>query len=238
MKPLLLTVLLASLLVGCADKPVRDATIEDRMIASGDAGAQTASTTVPAVTPPTSRTAPGAVTQAATPAQVDTGALPSEVARTPATGTAVQTRGIDATAPEVKVIPPDATDTPGVSTVRLDPRDPAGPLAQRRIHFDFDSAAIRDEYRALLEAHAAYLKQEPSAAVVLHGHTDERGSREYNLALGQRRAESVLRALNLLGVTESRMEAVSFGEEKPLVEGQNEMAWSQNRRTEIHYVGE
>ncbi len=234
MKPLLMTVLLASLLVGCADKPVREASIEDRMMASGDAGTQTAA---PA-TPPTSRTPPGAVAQPATAAQVDASALPGEAARTPAPATAVQTRGIDATAPEVQTIAPAATDTPGVSTVRLDPRDPAGPLAQRRIHFDFDSAAIRDEYRALLEAHANYLKQEPNAAVVLHGHTDERGSREYNLALGQRRAESVLRALNLLGVAENRMEAVSFGEEKPLVEGQNELAWSQNRRTEIHYVGE
>lgn len=121
----------------------------------------------------------------------------------------------------------------------LDPKNPASPLAQRLVHFDYDSAAIRDEYRALIEAHAQYLKQEKAArSIILQGHADERGSREYNLALGQRRAESVYKALSLLGVADARMEAVSFGEEKPVAEGHNEEAWQQNRRVEIVYEGE
>jgi peptidoglycan-associated lipoprotein len=109
---------------------------------------------------------------------------------------------------------------------------------QRRLLFDYDSAAIRDEYRSMLEMHAQYLKKEKSAKVILQGNTDERGSREYNIALGQRRAESVYKALNLLGVPENQMEAVSFGEEKPIAEGHDETAWAQNRRTEIMYQGE
>jgi peptidoglycan-associated lipoprotein len=120
----------------------------------------------------------------------------------------------------------------------LDPKDPQSPLAERRLFFEYDSAVIRDEYRTLLELHAQYLKQEQAARLILQGHADERGSREYNLALGQRRAESVYRALNLLGVADTQMEAVSLGEEKPLVEGHDESAWSQNRRTELLYQGE
>jgi peptidoglycan-associated lipoprotein len=120
----------------------------------------------------------------------------------------------------------------------LDPTDPQSPLAQRRIMFDFDSSAIRDEYRELLENHAKYLKSESAARLILQGHADERGSREYNLALGQRRSESVFRALNLLGVPESQMEAVSLGEEKPIDEGHDENAWAQNRRAELLYQGE
>jgi peptidoglycan-associated lipoprotein len=117
-------------------------------------------------------------------------------------------------------------------------KDPNSPLSKRVIQFDFDSSAIRDEYRSLLEAHAEFLKNNPASKVILQGHADERGSREYNLALGQRRAESVFKAMSLLGVSESQMEAVSLGEEKPVAEGHDEAAWSQNRRTEILYQGE
>jgi peptidoglycan-associated lipoprotein len=120
----------------------------------------------------------------------------------------------------------------------LDPKDPKSPLAQRRLLFDYDSSAIRDEYRTLLEMHAKFLIKENSARLILQGHADERGSREYNLALGQRRAESVYNALNLLGVPDAQMEAVSLGEEKPVVEGHDESSWAQNRRTEILYQGE
>ncbi len=127
---------------------------------------------------------------------------------------------------------PDAVPTWGDLT------NPESPLSKRRLLFDYDSSAIRDEYRAVLEAHARFMMGNKEARAILQGHADERGSREYNLALGQRRAESVLKALNLLGVPEQQMEAVSFGEEKPVVEGHDEDAWQQNRRTEVLYQGE
>jgi peptidoglycan-associated lipoprotein len=116
-----------------------------------------------------------------------------------------------------------------------DINDPGSLLAKRIIYFDYDSSALRDEYRDLLEAHAGHLKSRPTSRVLLQGHADERGSREYNLALGQRRAEGVLQALSLLGVGQAQMEAVSFGEEKPVAEGHDEESWRQNRRTEILY---
>lgn len=108
-------------------------------------------------------------------------------------------------------------------------------LAKRSIYFDFDSFVIKDEFRPTVEAHARYLVANKGRRVVLQGNTDERGSREYNLALGQKRAEAVRRSLSSLGVTESQMEAVSFGEEKPQSSGTDEAAWAQNRRTDLSY---
>ncbi|MES2939526.1 MAG: peptidoglycan-associated lipoprotein Pal [Pseudomonadota bacterium] len=105
----------------------------------------------------------------------------------------------------------------------------------RIIYFDYDSNAIKPQYQSLVEAHARFLKSGGARHVVVEGHTDERGGREYNLALGQRRAEAVRRALNLLGVADSQVEAVSFGKEKPAVPGGDENAWAQNRRAEIVY---
>jgi peptidoglycan-associated lipoprotein len=105
----------------------------------------------------------------------------------------------------------------------------------RLVYFDFDSYAIRGEYQPLIDAHARFLKQDPKRHVVIEGHTDERGGREYNLALGQRRSEAVRRALGLLGVSDSQVEAVSFGKEKPAVPGSTEEAWAKNRRAEITY---
>jgi len=90
----------------------------------------------------------------------------------------------------------------------------------------------------LVEAHAQYLKQNSKAKAFVQGNCDERGSREYNIALGQKRAESVKKMMSVLGVSESQMETVSFGEEKPKAEGHDEAAWSQNRRTDIIYQGE
>jgi peptidoglycan-associated lipoprotein len=120
-----------------------------------------------------------------------------------------------------------------------DPRkDPASPLSKRSIFFDFDSFVVKDEYRPILEAHAAYLMAHRDAKVVLQGNTDERGSREYNLALGQKRAEAVRRALAVLGVAETQLEAVSFGEEKPRSEGSTEAAYADNRRVDIVYTDE
>lgn len=105
----------------------------------------------------------------------------------------------------------------------------------RVVYFDFDSFAIRAEFQAVLETHARLLKTDKTKKISIDGHTDERGGREYNLSLGQKRAEAVRKALALLGVSENQMEAVSFGKEKPAVTGSTEMAMEKNRRAEINY---
>jgi peptidoglycan-associated lipoprotein len=120
-----------------------------------------------------------------------------------------------------------------------DPRkDPASPLSKRSVYFDFDSFVVKDDYRPMLEAHAGYLKSKHDARVILQGNADERGSREYNLALGQKRAEAVRKALAVLGVSDAQMEAVSFGEEKPRSEGSTDEAYAANRRTDVVYGDE
>jgi peptidoglycan-associated lipoprotein len=124
----------------------------------------------------------------------------------------------------------------GVTTVDLSKQAggaAAGLLAQRTVYFDFDSFIVKDEYRPMLEAHAKVLSANRSKRMALEGHTDERGGREYNLALGQKRAEAVLRTMVLLGVQDNQLEAVSFGEEKPAVQGSDEAAWAKNRRVEL-----
>ena len=111
-----------------------------------------------------------------------------------------------------------------------------GPVnVARLIYFDYDSYIIKPEFQSLIEAHARFLKASKSRHVALEGHTDERGGSEYNLALGQRRAEAVRRALALLGVPDAQMEAVSFGKERPAVQGSGEEVWAKNRRVEIVY---
>ena len=103
----------------------------------------------------------------------------------------------------------------------------------RVIYFDFDSYAVKDEFRPIVEAHANLLKANPSAKEVAEGHTDERGGSEYNLALGQKRAEAVVKQMEVLGVGESQLEAVSYGKERPAVDGHDESAWAKNRRVEL-----
>ncbi len=105
----------------------------------------------------------------------------------------------------------------------------------RTVYFDYDSFVIRSEFQSVIEAHAKFIKADKSRKVTLEGHTDERGGREYNLALGQKRAEAVRKALALQGVTESQLEAVSFGKEKPAALGNTEAAMEKNRRAEISY---
>ena len=105
----------------------------------------------------------------------------------------------------------------------------------RLVYFDYDSYVIKPEFQALIDTHARYIRADRSRKVVIEGHTDERGGREYNLALGQRRAEAVRRALGLLGVADSQVEAVSFGKEKPAMTGGDEASWAKNRRAEINY---
>lgn len=117
-------------------------------------------------------------------------------------------------------------------------RDPNNILSKRTLYFDYDSFAVKDESRPLVSAHAKYLQANRAARVTLQGHTDERGSREYNIALGQRRADAVKNMMQLLGATEAQIETVSFGKEKPKIDSHDESAWSQNRRVEIIYVGE
>jgi len=113
--------------------------------------------------------------------------------------------------------------------------DPSSPLSKRSIYFDFDSYTVRDEYRGTIQAHANYLITHKTRRVVVQGNTDERGSREYNLALGQKRAEAVRKALSAIGVPENQVEAVSFGEEKPRSTGSDEAAWAENRRADLVY---
>ncbi len=105
--------------------------------------------------------------------------------------------------------------------------------AQNVLYFDFDSYAIKDSYQPLLDGYAKALAANRAKRLVIEGHTDERGGHEYNLALGQKRAEAVLRSLALLGASDGQLEAVSFGEERPAVQGNDESAWSKNRRAEL-----
>lgn len=125
---------------------------------------------------------------------------------------------------EIRTVTPSGTDelTKGI-------------LAERSVYFDLDKYEVSEKYRPLIEAHAAYLRKNPGQRVVIEGNTDERGSREYNLSLGQKRAEAVKKMLQLLGVPETQLEAVSFGEEKPKAPGRDEAAYAQNRRGDLSY---
>ena len=126
----------------------------------------------------------------------------------------------------------------GVAPVTIDPnaQTAAGPVGVARIvYFDYDSYTIKPEFQSLIDGHARFLKANAQRRISIEGHTDERGGREYNLALGQKRSEAVRRALTLLGVSDNQIEAVSFGKEKPAVQGTGEDVWAQNRRAEIVY---
>ena len=115
--------------------------------------------------------------------------------------------------------------------------DPNSPLAQRVIYFEFDSSDVAEQDREIVAAHAAFLAANQEVKVNVEGHADERGAREYNIGLGDGRAQSVRRMLEFQGVAPEQISTVSFGEEKPAVEGHDESAWSMNRRVELVYVG-
>jgi len=118
----------------------------------------------------------------------------------------------------------------------LDPlNDPNNALAKRSVFFDFDSFVVKSEYQPVVQTHGGYLGTNKQRRVTVEGHTDERGGREYNLALGQKRAEAVKQRLLLLGVAETQVETVSFGEEKPRGSGSSEDAFAQNRRADLNY---
>lgn len=130
----------------------------------------------------------------------------------------------------------EAVAVPGQEGFQGDPlSDPSSPLSQRVVYFDFDKSNIKDEDRETLEAHAEYLADHSDVQVTLEGHADERGTREYNMALGERRAKAVYRFLTLMGVSASQLKTISFGEERPAVRGHDESAWSKNRRVELDY---
>jgi peptidoglycan-associated lipoprotein len=141
-------------------------------------------------------------------------------------------------APVAEAAPPADTsrDIRPVETGNVDPlNDPKGVLANRSVYFDFDSFVVRADGKPVVENHSAYLTKNSSRKVLIQGNTDERGGTEYNLALGQKRAEAVRRAMNTLGVSDGQLEAVSLGKEKPKAQGHDEAAWAENRRADIVY---
>jgi len=132
-----------------------------------------------------------------------------------------------------------STDPRSVATVTApgtDPlNDPKGVLARRSVYFDYDSYIVKEDFKPVIDAHSRYLGTNKSRKVIIQGNTDDRGGREYNLALGQKRAEAVRKSMSLLGVPESQMEAVSLGKEKPKATGSDEAAYAENRRADIVY---
>ena len=146
---------------------------------------------------------------------------------TASTTTTPSTRGTEGTGTATRTTPPA---NPLI--------DPNSPLSKRVVYFDYDKDAVKPEFAGLVQAHATYLSQNRGRKIRLEGHADERGSREYNMALGQRRADAVRKAASVLGVGNDRVETISFGEDKPKSNGHDDAAWAQNRRVEIVYDGE
>ena len=142
---------------------------------------------------------------------------------------------------------PDSTTTKGVGGTGVTGtagtiaphKDPANMLSQKRsIYFDYDQFTIKDEFKATVEGHAKYVQGNRTLRIILQGNTDERGTREYNIALGQKRADAVKKLMMLLGANEIQIETVSFGKEKPRRDGHDDSSWAENRRVDIVYVGE
>ena len=142
--------------------------------------------------------------------------------RTGSTSATAGTAG-GASSSQTRVAPVDVTGTSNVNYTNL----------PKVVYFDFDSYVVKDQYRPVIEANAKALTTNRKMHMAVEGHTDDRGSSEYNLALGQRRAEAVVKSLTLLGADPTQLEAVSFGKERPAVQGENEEAWAKNRRAEL-----
>jgi peptidoglycan-associated lipoprotein len=140
-------------------------------------------------------------------------------------------------APEVQT-PAQAPVSPPLAASPVQPAAPQIDLSKRSVFYDYDKYDIKDEYRPALQAHGKYLAENRGKKMLIQGNCDERGSREYNIALGQRRAEGVKRMLVLMGATEAQVEPVSLGEEKPRCVDHNEACWWQNRRSDMLYGGE
>lgn len=135
---------------------------------------------------------------------------------------------------------PAPTPVPAVvNKMEVNPlTDPTNILSKRSVYFDYDKYEVKPEFQALVEAHAKYLLAHPHASLTLQGNADERGSAEYNLSLGQKRAVVVKKVMNLLGVPDKQIETISYGKEKPKALGHDEASWAENRRTDIMYSGE
>ncbi len=156
-------------------------------------------------------------------------------ATAPGAGTGAATSGAaTSAAPAGSVTGMPGSDASSAAALK----DPKNILSKRSIYFDYDQFTVRDEYKAIVEAHAKYLQANRGARAIIQGNTDERGTREYNIALGQKRADAVKNLMLLLGATEIQIETVSFGKEKPRVEGHDESAWAENRRADIVHAGE
>jgi peptidoglycan-associated lipoprotein len=156
-------------------------------------------------------------------------------------GAAVEDRKDKPEVVERKDVKPAQPEARGLTT---DPfsgtalRDPKSILSKRSVFFDYDSNVVKEEYRPLVTAHAQFLQKNPSFKARIEGNADDRGSREYNIALGQRRADAIKNMMTLLGARAEQVETVSFGEEKPRCADPAETCWSQNRRGDIAYQGE
>ncbi len=147
-------------------------------------------------------------------------------------GAPVESRGGSSNVSTVTAGGPEGRGLPAVLT------DPKSILSKRSVYFDYDKYEIKPEFKDLVTAHARFLAENRQFKMLIQGNTDDRGSREYNLALGQKRADAVKKMLTLLGAREDQVESVSLGEEKPKNEGQNEAAWAENRRGDMLYTGE
>lgn len=159
--------------------------------------------------------------------------------KSPAPPTATSTKPADNAGADTGAIKEVAIDSNANNADSNNPlKDPKNILSKRNIYFDYDSDAIKDEFRPIIEAHAKYLLAHPNAKMIAQGNTDERGTREYNLALGQRRSVAVKKALNLLGVQDKQIETISYGKEKAEQNCADESCYSKNRRAGIVYEGD
>jgi peptidoglycan-associated lipoprotein len=139
--------------------------------------------------------------------------------------------------PTLPAGPSDGTATSSVATVTIDPLDdPKGALSGRSVYFAYDDSSVDPKYQPLIQAHGQYIGSHGAAQIRVEGNTDERGSREYNLALGDKRAQIVAKQLVLMGAKQAQIEAVSYGEERPKADGHDEAAYAENRRADIRYV--
>ena len=155
----------------------------------------------------------------------------------PAAQAPVETKPGAPQAVQTQPVKPVTPGKPGASPFAA-LKDPNNILSRRTVYFDFDRFEVRDEYRPLVEAHAKFLRENPSAKMLIQGNADERGSREYNVGLGQRRSDAVKKMLMLLGARENQIESVSLGEEKPVCTDHSEDCYAKNRRDDMLYSGE
>lgn len=155
----------------------------------------------------------------------------SGVGSSPGDGSAM-TEGAGSDAAESSLPPPVVRERDGPST------SAGEPLSQRVVYFGYDESTISDQDWPIIEAHGLYLSENPELTIMLSGHTDERGTREYNIGLGERRVQAVRRVMMLNGASSAQISVVSYGEERPVDPGHNERAWALNRRVEIVYTGE